>query len=298
MLAANLCWSAALIYGVPKLLHENTAEISPIPHPIAQKLQALPNNRPTQVFRWSDLECSDYRTYMQNLRGVGCPEPTIFDIVTADVHALFQKQRQQTQKIDLCTLKSIAQQEAEVLHALGIQSGTIAVPQSTFEESGRNSDEADSRDQAAMAMAYQIFSTQRAMIIASIKDREPTEKELRTIEELEKAFEEQRKFLSPEEKEILDLEYSPSANSLRDALTRIEVSDEEFRALYSLRKKSDSAAGISKEEEEQVRQHVEEQFLQILGPERYDQYTGLSRDQDAPNESPKENNPTPDVPTS
>jgi hypothetical protein len=42
-------------------------------------------------FRWSELESADYRTYVANLRGIGCPEQTIRDIITADVGSLYSE---------------------------------------------------------------------------------------------------------------------------------------------------------------------------------------------------------------
>jgi hypothetical protein len=41
----------------------------------------------TQPFRWNQVESPDYPTYVANLRAIGCPEQTIRDIITADVHA-------------------------------------------------------------------------------------------------------------------------------------------------------------------------------------------------------------------
>lgn len=35
--------------------------------------------------RWSQLESTDYGTYVANLRGIGCPEQTIRDIISADL---------------------------------------------------------------------------------------------------------------------------------------------------------------------------------------------------------------------
>ena len=40
-------------------------------------------------FRWKQLYDPDYRNYVKNLRGVGCPEGTVRAIVTADVNAAF-----------------------------------------------------------------------------------------------------------------------------------------------------------------------------------------------------------------
>src|SRR5260221_5979143 len=46
-------------------------------------------------FWWQTLESTDYRTYVANLRAIGCPERTIGDIVQADVHGLFADKRRE-----------------------------------------------------------------------------------------------------------------------------------------------------------------------------------------------------------
>ena len=38
---------------------------------------------------WRSVESADYKNYVQNLRDIGCPEETIFDIIVADVNTLF-----------------------------------------------------------------------------------------------------------------------------------------------------------------------------------------------------------------
>lgn len=42
-----------------------------------------------QSFSWSEVESPDYRTFIANLRRIGCPEKTIRDIVVADVNELY-----------------------------------------------------------------------------------------------------------------------------------------------------------------------------------------------------------------
>jgi LysM repeat protein len=44
-----------------------------------------------QFFTWSEVESGDYPTYIANLRGIGCPDQTIRDIIIADVNALFAR---------------------------------------------------------------------------------------------------------------------------------------------------------------------------------------------------------------
>jgi hypothetical protein len=44
---------------------------------------------------WGAVEDPDYRRYLANLRSLGCPEPTIADIIAADVHGLYEARRQE-----------------------------------------------------------------------------------------------------------------------------------------------------------------------------------------------------------
>jgi hypothetical protein len=46
-----------------------------------------------QLFSWKEIESEDYPTYIVNLRGIGCPEQTIRDIIIADVNALYARKR-------------------------------------------------------------------------------------------------------------------------------------------------------------------------------------------------------------
>jgi hypothetical protein len=44
-------------------------------------------------FSWKQIESTDYRAYLANLRAIGCPEETVQDIIRADVHGLYAKKR-------------------------------------------------------------------------------------------------------------------------------------------------------------------------------------------------------------
>jgi hypothetical protein len=44
-------------------------------------------------FHWSQVESTDYRTYILNLRRIGCPEQTVRDIISSDVHNLYEYHR-------------------------------------------------------------------------------------------------------------------------------------------------------------------------------------------------------------
>ncbi len=42
-----------------------------------------------QPFTWNEIESTNYQTFIVNLRGIGCPQKTIRDIIIADVNDLF-----------------------------------------------------------------------------------------------------------------------------------------------------------------------------------------------------------------
>jgi hypothetical protein len=58
------------------------------------------SNQPVtqKPFRWSELESTDYRTYLANLRSTGCPEQTIRDILSADVDSVYAQRREQLER--------------------------------------------------------------------------------------------------------------------------------------------------------------------------------------------------------
>ena len=59
----------------------------------AQVVPAQVRPQPFIDFSWSQIESPDYRTYVANLRRIGCPDQTIEDIIRADVHALYCQKR-------------------------------------------------------------------------------------------------------------------------------------------------------------------------------------------------------------
>ena len=49
-------------------------------------------------FHWSQLESTNFQTYIANLRGVGCPEQTIRDMVAAELPSLNASKREQLRR--------------------------------------------------------------------------------------------------------------------------------------------------------------------------------------------------------
>jgi hypothetical protein len=65
-----------------------------------QKRPIIPNsvrvtrtnyNLSIQAFAWRQIETTNYVQYIANLRGIGCPEETIRDIIVADVTHIYDQ---------------------------------------------------------------------------------------------------------------------------------------------------------------------------------------------------------------
>jgi hypothetical protein len=97
-LVISLCLNAALAVLLASLARK-PAHSSPalfVSQTITQRIVRTETNfaAPAVIevnapFHWSQLESTDYRTYIQNLRDIGCPELTIYDIISAEVNELF-----------------------------------------------------------------------------------------------------------------------------------------------------------------------------------------------------------------
>lgn len=59
----------------------------------AQPVATVPAAPATPRFQWSQVESTDYPAYIANLRGIGCPERTVREIVAADLDDLFAPRR-------------------------------------------------------------------------------------------------------------------------------------------------------------------------------------------------------------
>jgi hypothetical protein len=94
----NLGLSGALVYillNQPKKVADPTPRaITETRPPVNEQIAAAPS-APVQIapkpFHWSQLDDNDYHVYVNNLRAIGCPEPTLRAIVTADVNAVFRR---------------------------------------------------------------------------------------------------------------------------------------------------------------------------------------------------------------
>jgi hypothetical protein len=144
--------------------NESTSESS--------KFLQKPGQEPRDGFHWSQLESSDYPTYIANLRSVGCPEETLRDIVIADVDSLYAHKREQIERNELQgDFQHLREEEALVLGKL---LGSTSTP-STWVQPRRNR---SLETPVLIPLAFQNVNAdsanlteQQAQVIADLRQR-------------------------------------------------------------------------------------------------------------------------------
>ena len=262
----------------------------------------------TNQFHWAQIESEDYKTYIARLRSIGCPEPTIRDIIIADLDkllapevALAQGRRKE--------LKYWHSEEEEMLNDVD--------PREAF----RKQREIDRRKRDIIRELVNADLFRERMKVSGQEDYYerrlsflPEERRTQVREALEKHDEAERKIqerdgvetgtlsasersklrilrqqreeeiqklISPEEKKQFDVWLSPTANEVRHSLYGMNASEQEFHAVHEARKSfedvwssrdPDLLDAATRQRMEAARGDMEGQIEQGLGPERYAEY--------------------------
>jgi hypothetical protein len=269
----------------------------------------------TNTFEWAQLEAEDYRTYIERLRSIGCPEQTIRDIVIADLEKLMAPRVQEIEgrkeppkywKPDRKELvrtvetleKSGRKQEVDfekreiIRELLGVDLAA---------ERSKASGESDFYEERLSFLS----SGQRArvrMIVERANREEIALREKSWLENDELTAEERQQLreiaatkerevaslLSPDDLEKYHLWFSDSAYKVRDSFFAMEPSEEDFLAIYAIQREFDSAwAGMEVQSltvqeraaYEEAQLEYEARIREHLGEERYEEYR-RSRDDD------------------
>jgi hypothetical protein len=269
------------------------AAVASLPAPPAVILQ-------TNAFNWSQLESTDYRQYIANLRAIGCPEVTLRDIIMTDVMRLYAQRRGQYyqngrefkfwETDEKRTLKQTQLEEREkqlaqidkelpavLRELLGInyerEMNKYFVD--TDEDNRRLGFLSDDKRSQLMALRDK-FEGERERVTYDLQNGALSPGD---IEKLRKINEEQDEALSglltPEEKEEYQLSMSPTADHLRKELIGFNPTEAEFRDLFQRQQAIDSAYAYEDMSDPAVRaaKAAEEQTMMSevktqLGPDR------------------------------
>jgi len=249
------------------------------------------------TFNWRQVESADYRTYIANLRAIGCPEETIRDIVIADVSKLFAARKTVLHdrsvwrywQSDLQGARLSREKQAQIAgldnerRALLI---TLLGPKADEELARMESSEDWQRlgflPEAKRSEVLKVQSQFKAERQAIYKEAEefgsvPDWKRLRELHAQREAG--LAGLLSGEELFEYRLRSDEVAEHLRQDLIGFEPTENEFRELFRLQKAHEENFNILDPLDEAAqaksgddRDRTEEQIKAFLGDDRYAQY--------------------------
>lgn len=218
--------------------------------------EVQPHAITTAPFHWSQIESTNYHTYLGNLRAIGCPEATIRDIITADVHALYRQRRMEARGVEHGEYwrssfagstrvmggpdASDAEEQAVLETLLGAQpEAAEAASQTSLAGEPAASldrwlDGLSEPTQNLLREDWQRLASTKAPLLRLSEQRPLTQVEEAQLAELEQ---EQARVLNasltPEERDEFELRNSPLADDLRSTLDGMDVGEAEFRQLFN-----------------------------------------------------------------
>lgn len=248
---------------------------------------------------WRAVESEDYKTYIANLRAIGCPEETLRDIVAADVGKLFRSRRK-------TFLNTVSKYEYW-------KTGSNPTPELT-EEQRRQMTEISRAEREAVGSllgagavephirdgffgdvetAYQralsfLDKTKRNEVLEILNAQAEKQYELfgdgfrqlggddlKKIETMEAETDAKlAQILTPEQKEELAMRNSDTASHLREQLKSFEPSEAEFRTIFHLQKQFDDAFGKKEDgpAKEQAKNELASAIRSVLDAQRFSDY--------------------------
>ena len=253
-------------------------------------------------FSWRDVESDNYQQYVDNLRGTGCPEATVEDIVVADVNQLFfQKAQPLLKEVKQSFLQFYSgprrvgvgkkAMRAEVNAKLEPLNGqrlalirrllghdperfkTASAPWAyLIEEIAANEFPYLPAEKAAKLVALTKASQEK------IDRRVPPgsgvgNADLVFLEEIRKGLEAQiAELLTPAELEQYLLYHSKEAEMLGVKLGNLAITDTEFQQMFSFMRDYYKNGFYTPQPTELQEQKLELDFQAVLGQERHSQY--------------------------
>lgn len=249
-------------------------------------------------FRWSSLESTNYPSYIENLRSIGCPEETIRDIIIADVAKLYASRRaelfssvqsgpfwktenpwdrrlQQSLKALDAEQRGLIKQLLEVdleaeLDKFSTQAPARPVDLGFIPE-----------DKRAGVLAVRERYRQREADLHEAANGIWSEADDEVVRRMARQEEQELKaILSPKEFEDYQLRHSPLSEELRTSLNGFEPNEEEFRKIFQARASYDEATGQIKSGgdstiKSDMQDLLDAELKGALGEERFAKYEKL-----------------------
>lgn len=260
------------------------------------------NNPPlvivTNQFHWRQVESTNYRTYIANLRAIGCPEATIKDIIMTDIMKLFAARRGQffqngrefkyweTNEKRSLTARQLEEREKQLSkidkEAPGVLRELLGVNYDReinkyFVDNGEDERRLgfvpEEKRQQLLALREEIEGMKERLLDQASNGQPVDPADLKKIQEHRQEVLAQ--ILTPAEREEYELRTSATAERLRTELVGFNPTEQEFREIYRLWQAHDEKfATVSPDDEnakkaqEQDRQRIEAEIQSKLAPDR------------------------------
>lgn len=278
----NLLLAAVLM--LPRRTQEKGVEapVVPVVEDVAprQATKVVTMTVPTE-FSWSQLESSDFQQYMANLRGIGCPEETIRDLVIAEVNKLYAPKfaalMAQTQHYDYWKAASKKSRDGLAKELQALRTEKRELLKTLVGVDG------DPSEQWARVTADELVGLGRFSFLSAEKQKLVQEilgkydlNDGDTKRTREKRREELAQVLTPEELYQFDLRDSNASESVRNRFGSADLSEDEYKKLFDLRKAYEDAVGAVADfgdpekarKRSEARKLLEEAYKNALGEDR------------------------------
>jgi hypothetical protein len=281
----NAALAVALLW--PKQKPQNTTETlvpnaETLAEPRTADTKVVTVTVPAGAFRWHQLESSDFQQYMANLRGIGCPEETIRDLVIAEVNKLYAPKfaalMAQAQHYDYWKPASKKSRES-----LGKQMEALRMEKRELLKTllGVDSDPNEqwaniTVDELVEQGRFAFLSAEKQKLVREILARYELSGDTDPRRAREKRHEELAQVLSPEELYQFDLRDSNAADSVRSRFGQADLTEAEYRKLYDLRKAYENEVGAIADygdpekirKRSEARKILDDAYRAALGEER------------------------------
>jgi hypothetical protein len=253
-------------------------------------------------FDWRQVESPDYKEYIARLRGIGCPEQTIRDIIIADISKLYAEKRAalynapkvvrywQSSETQY-TRENVKYQQA--VRALDKEKNDLVrelLGVDLRRELAKIYGGEPNIDRSLMFLAperrepvQEMFDKYRDLerAIYAEADGDPNEEQRARLDALKKEREDAlATMLTPDELKEYEMTNSRLARDIRGNLNGFDASEQEFLAIYAARQAFEQQFGergrneddAKKAARKQAEQELEKQLAAALGPERFAAY--------------------------
>jgi LysM repeat protein len=230
------------------------------PVPVSTGLQAATTNKPKtpgvvvrkQFFSWREVESADYPAYIANLRGIGCPEQTVRDIIIADVNQLYGRRRAdlidtpeeqwwrtppETNFVEAARakLEGLDQERRTLLTALLGTNWDVPIPATTRQIIPLNGAvlgdlSPETKDAVQKILAHSQERVKAYLDAQKAASQKPDPAELVRLEKQTRS--ELAQVLNPAQMEEFLLRYSQTAIDMRNRFKTFDVTPDQFRAMF------------------------------------------------------------------